>query len=121
MDEQPEEPTGPLVKRPVYPTPRKILQRGRPPRIDSVVVRSQDLACDQEGPPMDPESMSSGIPRAMPVLAKQEAAIEDQGRGALLPVSEDTNGSRTSGVPSQCGRVANSRDLVSPNLNLDYT
>ncbi|KAG6944091.1 hypothetical protein JG688_00017273 [Phytophthora aleatoria] len=32
----------------------------------------------------------------MPVLAKQEAAIEDQGRGALLPVSEDTNGSRTS-------------------------
>ncbi|KAG6954999.1 hypothetical protein JG687_00011467 [Phytophthora cactorum] len=32
----------------------------------------------------------------MPVLAKREAAIEDQGRGALLPVSEDVNGSRTS-------------------------
>ncbi|KAG2759357.1 hypothetical protein PC116_g24814 [Phytophthora cactorum] len=32
----------------------------------------------------------------MPVLARQEAAIEDQGRGPLLPVSEDTNGSRTS-------------------------
>ncbi|KAG3117050.1 hypothetical protein PI125_g4075 [Phytophthora idaei] len=34
----------------------------------------------------------------MPVLAKQEAAIEDQGRGALPPVSEDTNGSRRSQV-----------------------
>ncbi|KAG6942869.1 hypothetical protein JG688_00017883 [Phytophthora aleatoria] len=32
----------------------------------------------------------------MTALAKQEAAIEDQGHGALLPVSEDTNGSRTS-------------------------
>ncbi|KAG3098089.1 hypothetical protein PI125_g15473 [Phytophthora idaei] len=32
----------------------------------------------------------------MPGLTKQKAAIEDQGRGALLPVSEDTNGSRTS-------------------------
>ncbi|KAG3146828.1 hypothetical protein PI124_g15101 [Phytophthora idaei] len=32
----------------------------------------------------------------MPVLAKQEAAIEGQGRGALLPVSENTNGSRAS-------------------------
>ncbi|KAG3075192.1 hypothetical protein PI125_g21791 [Phytophthora idaei] len=31
----------------------------------------------------------------MPVLAKQEVAIEDQGR-ALLPVPENTNGSRTS-------------------------
>ncbi|KAG3169819.1 hypothetical protein PC128_g19090 [Phytophthora cactorum] len=60
MDEQPEEPTGPLVERPVYPTPRKILQRGQSPRMESV------------------------------------AAIEDQGRGALLPVSEDVNGSRTS-------------------------
>ncbi|KAG6945501.1 hypothetical protein JG688_00016520 [Phytophthora aleatoria] len=32
----------------------------------------------------------------MPALTKQEAAIEDQGRGALLPVPEDANGSRTS-------------------------
>ncbi|KAG3207289.1 hypothetical protein PC129_g21499 [Phytophthora cactorum] len=96
MDEQPEEPTGPLVERSVYPTPRKILQRGRLPQTDPVVVIYQALACDQEGPPMDPKSMSSGIPRVMPVLAKQEAAIEDQGRGALLSVSENTNGSRTS-------------------------
>ncbi|KAG3219573.1 hypothetical protein PC129_g9654 [Phytophthora cactorum] len=76
MDEQPEEMTGPLVERPVYPTPRRILQRGRPPRMDSVVVRSQALARDQEGPPMDPESTSPGIPRTMSALAKQEAAIE---------------------------------------------
>ncbi|KAG3073073.1 hypothetical protein PI125_g22338 [Phytophthora idaei] len=96
MDEQPEEPTGPLVERPVCPTPRKILQRGRPPQTDSVVFRPQALACDQEGPPMDPESISSGIPRVMPVLARQEVAIEDQGLGAFLPVSENTNGSGTS-------------------------
>ncbi|KAG3076427.1 hypothetical protein PI125_g21512 [Phytophthora idaei] len=32
----------------------------------------------------------------MPALGKKEAAIEGQGRGALLPVSEDTNEPRTS-------------------------
>ncbi|KAG3057013.1 hypothetical protein PI125_g25468 [Phytophthora idaei] len=63
MDEQPEEPTGPLVERPVYPTPRRILQRGRPTRIDSVAVRSRALARDPEGPPLDLVSTSPGIPR----------------------------------------------------------
>ncbi|KAG3108205.1 hypothetical protein PI125_g12041 [Phytophthora idaei] len=96
MDEQPEEPTGPLVDRPMHPTPRRILQRGQPTRIDSVVVRSRALARDQEGPPPDMESTSSGIPRAMSALTKQEASIEDQDRGMLLPISEDTSGSRTS-------------------------
>ncbi|KAG2994698.1 hypothetical protein PC120_g21932 [Phytophthora cactorum] len=49
----------------------------------------------------------------MPVLARQEAAIEDQGRGPLLPVSEDTNGSRTSQESHPSGEieVAKSEDL----------
>ncbi|KAG3011606.1 hypothetical protein PC121_g3916 [Phytophthora cactorum] len=96
MDEQPEELTGLFVERPEYPTPRTILQRGRPPRIDSVVVGSQALARDREGLPMDPGPTSPGIARAMPALTKQEAAIENQDRGVLLPVPEDTDGSRTS-------------------------
>ncbi|KAG2764123.1 hypothetical protein PC129_g5961 [Phytophthora cactorum] len=63
MDEQPEEPIGSLVERPVYPTPRRILQRGQPTRIDPVVVRSRALALDREGPPPDLESTSPGIPQ----------------------------------------------------------
>ncbi|KAG6944068.1 hypothetical protein JG688_00017284 [Phytophthora aleatoria] len=59
--------------------------------------------------------MSSGIPRVKPVLAKQEAVIEDQGRVALLPVSKNTNGSGTSQESHpRVGYLPNSEILSRP-------